>query len=84
MTLNLLKQAMLDIRDLLINDQHGRLTAEQLRQHLRELLKQEDATEQFELPLVVLQQLCLIYDILPRLHLLKQDLLQPEQGLAYA
>ncbi len=78
MTLNLLRQANIEIQNFLLNDQHGALNAEKLRQHLRALLNQEDATEQFELPLVVLQQLCLIFDILPRLHLLKQDLIQPE------
>lgn len=76
-TLHLLQQANREIADLLLHDQHGVLNAEQLRQHLRLLLAQE-STEPTELALVVLQQLCLIYDILPRLHLLKQDLMQPD------
>lgn len=71
-TLNLLNQALSDIRGVLLNDEMPELSLHNMQQILRERLNSSD--EESTKILIVLQQLSLIFSILKQLSALKQSL----------
>lgn len=71
-TLNLLKQALSDIRGVLLYDETPELSLHNMQQTLRERLDSSD--EESSKALIILQQLSLIFSILKQLSILKQSL----------